>query len=200
MAFTFYYDTDEAGKSKIGYRNGRGLARLPDLEALDSGMNGEWVPGMAVIFDLDEFGSNQYWSGLAWVSGSSGALGRNPGAFAGNPGGSLQDGISLFLWLVFTGLGIRKCGGRVFALWWQQRPDLPVFLDVAEEPGVERVPAQGTGIAYDDELHPRSCHGHVHAPQVAQETDPALFVGTDQADQDDVAFLALEAVYRMYRE
>ena len=55
MAFTFYYDTDEAGKSKIGNRNGRGLARRPDLEALDSGMNGEWVPGMAAIFDLDEF-------------------------------------------------------------------------------------------------------------------------------------------------
>lgn len=78
MAFTFYYDTDEAGKSKIGYRNGRGLTRRPDWEALDSGMNGEWVPGMAAIFDLDEFESNQYWSGLVGYRGV-------PGHWAGIP-------------------------------------------------------------------------------------------------------------------
>ena len=52
----------------------------------------------------------------------------------------------------------------------------------------------GGGIAEDDEFHAGACDGHVHASEVAQETDLSFVVGTDEGDEDDVAFLTLEAV------
>ena len=52
----------------------------------------------------------------------------------------------------------------------------------------------GGGIAEDDEFHAGAGDGHVHASEVAQETDLSFVVGTDEGDEDDVAFLALEAV------
>ena len=52
----------------------------------------------------------------------------------------------------------------------------------------------GRGIAEDDEFHAGACDGHVHASEVAQETDLSFVVGTDEGDEDDVAFLALETI------
>ena len=52
----------------------------------------------------------------------------------------------------------------------------------------------GGGIAEDDEFHAGTGDGHVHASEVTQETDLSFVVGTDEGDEDDVAFLALEAI------
>ena len=52
----------------------------------------------------------------------------------------------------------------------------------------------GRGIAEDDEFHTGACDGHVHAAEVTQETNLSFVVGADEGDEDDVAFLALEAV------
>ena len=52
----------------------------------------------------------------------------------------------------------------------------------------------GGCIAEDDEFHPGTCDGHVHAAEVTEETDLSFVVGADEGDEDDVAFLALEAV------
>lgn len=43
-------------------------------------------------------------------------------------------------------------------------------------------------------LHPGPGDGNVHAAQVTQKTDLTLVVGTHHRDEDDVAFLSLEAV------
>ena len=52
----------------------------------------------------------------------------------------------------------------------------------------------GGGIAEDNEFHSGPGDGHIHAAQVTEETDLAFVVGTDEGDEDNVAFLALEAV------
>ena len=52
----------------------------------------------------------------------------------------------------------------------------------------------GGGIAEDNEFHSGPGDGHIHAAQVTKETDLAFVVGTDEGDEDDVAFLTLEAV------
>ena len=67
-------------------------------------------------------------------------------------------------------------------------------FDVADEFCVERVVAHGFFVAEDDEFHAGSCHRHVHASEVGEEAYLTLFVGADEADEDDVALLALEAV------
>ena len=56
------------------------------------------------------------------------------------------------------------------------------------------MPGHGGGIAQDDELHTGTGDGHIHAAQVTQEADLTIVVGTDKRDQDDVAFLSLEAI------
>ena len=52
----------------------------------------------------------------------------------------------------------------------------------------------GRGIAEDDQFHPGAGDGHVHPSQVAQEAYLSFVVGADEGDEDDVAFLSLEAV------
>ena len=52
----------------------------------------------------------------------------------------------------------------------------------------------GGCIAEDDEFHTGACDGHVHAAEVAQETNLSFVVGADEGDEDDVAFLTLETV------
>lgn len=49
-------------------------------------------------------------------------------------------------------------------------------------------------IAENDEFHAGSGDGDIHAAQIVQETDIAFFVGTDEADENDIPFLSLKTV------
>ena len=55
-------------------------------------------------------------------------------------------------------------------------------------------------VAQDDELHAGSRHRHVHAAEVFQETYLAFIVGTHQRDEDNVSFLPLETIHRVYAD
>lgn len=59
---------------------------------------------------------------------------------------------------------------------------------------VEIIETQRCLVAKDNELHPGACDGNVHAAKVAQETDIAFGIVSDQGNQDDVALLSLESV------
>ena len=59
---------------------------------------------------------------------------------------------------------------------------------------VERVLRHRCCVAEDDEFHARPGDGDVHAAQVAEETNLSFIVGTDEGDEDDVAFLPLKTV------
>ena len=72
--------------------------------------------------------------------------------------------------------------------------EVAVGFDVLDELGVEAVAAEGVGVAEDDEFHAGAGDGDVHAAEVAEEADGALVVVAHHADNDDVAFLPLEAV------
>ena len=72
--------------------------------------------------------------------------------------------------------------------------DYSECIDVFVEFFVERMACHGGGIAEDDEFHAGAGDGHVHATEVSEETDLSFVVGTDEGDEDDVAFLALEAI------
>ena len=72
--------------------------------------------------------------------------------------------------------------------------DYSECIDVFVEFFVERMACHGGGIAEDDEFHAGAGDGHVHPSQVAQEAYLSFFVGADEGDEDDVAFLALKAV------
>ena len=67
-------------------------------------------------------------------------------------------------------------------------------FEVFDELGVETVSGEGVGVAEDDELHAGAGDGDVHAAEVAEESDSTLVVVAHHADNDDVAFLPLEAV------
>lgn len=49
-------------------------------------------------------------------------------------------------------------------------------------------------IAQDDKFHAGTRDGDIHPAQVVEKTNLAFLIGTDQADDDDVAFLALETI------
>lgn len=66
--------------------------------------------------------------------------------------------------------------------------------DVLNERPVEAVAAEGLCVADNDEFHAGACHGDIHAPQVAQEADGAVGIVAHEADNDNIAFLTLEAV------
>ena len=53
-------------------------------------------------------------------------------------------------------------------------------------------------VAQNDELHAGSCHRHVHAAEVFQETDLTFIVGTHQRDENHVSFLTLETIHRIH--
>lgn len=55
-------------------------------------------------------------------------------------------------------------------------------------------------VAQDDELHSGSCHRHVHAAEVFQESYLTFIVGTHQGDENYVSFLPLETIYRVYAD
>ena len=59
---------------------------------------------------------------------------------------------------------------------------------------VEIIETQRCLVTKDNELHPGACDGNVHAAKVAQETDIALGIVSDQGNQYDVALLSLESV------
>ena len=65
---------------------------------------------------------------------------------------------------------------------------------------VERMLGHRLLVAQDDELHTGSRHRHVHAAKVFQKTNLALVVGTYQGDENHVALLPLEAIYRVYAD
>ena len=67
---------------------------------------------------------------------------------------------------------------------------LPQFL-------VEGVLRHGVFVAQDDEFHAGTRHRHVHAAQVFQETDLSFVIGPHQGDENHVALLSLESVYRV---
>ena len=67
-------------------------------------------------------------------------------------------------------------------------------FDVLDELGVEAVAAEGVGVAEDDEFHAGAGDGDVHAAEVVEEADGTLVVVAYHADEDDIAFLPLEAV------
>lgn len=56
---------------------------------------------------------------------------------------------------------------------------------------------QCRSVSEDHQFHAGSGDGDVHAAQVAEETDLAFVVGAYEADHDHVAFLSLEAIYRV---
>ena len=70
---------------------------------------------------------------------------------------------------------------------------LPQFL-------VERMFRHRVLVAQDDEFHSGSRHRHVHATEVFQESDLAFIVGTYQGDENHVALLPLETIYRIYAD
>ena len=59
---------------------------------------------------------------------------------------------------------------------------------------IERVARHRLRVAENDEFHPGSGDGHVHAAQVAQKAYLAFVVGPDEGDEDDVALLTLKSV------
>ena len=65
---------------------------------------------------------------------------------------------------------------------------------MVDKRGVEGVPREGVGVADDDELHAGACDGYVHAAQVVEEAELSAVVVAHHADNDNVAFLPLEAV------
>ena len=59
---------------------------------------------------------------------------------------------------------------------------------------------EGVAVTEDDEFHPCSCHCHIHATQVGEESYLPVFVASDEGDEDDVAFLSLKAVNGLHRD
>ena len=59
---------------------------------------------------------------------------------------------------------------------------------------VELMLGECLDVADDDEFHACAGDGDVHAAQVAKESYLSLLVGAHEGDDDDVAFLSLEAV------
>jgi len=49
-------------------------------------------------------------------------------------------------------------------------------------------------VTYYNKFHTCPCHGDIHTSQVTQKTYLAVVVGTHKRDDDDVAFLSLEAI------
>ena len=76
--------------------------------------------------------------------------------------------------------------------------EVAVGFEVVDELGVEGVAGEGVGVAEDDELHAGAGDGDVHAAEVAEEADGALVVVAHHTDDNDVAFLPLEAVDAAY--
>ena len=77
--------------------------------------------------------------------------------------------------------------------------DLPFLLDVVEKGTVEGVAGQRRRVPDDRQFHAGAGDGDVHPPQVGEEADLPGVVRADQADEDDVALLPLEAVDGVYR-
>ena len=72
--------------------------------------------------------------------------------------------------------------------------EVAVGLEVFDELGVETVAGEGLSVADDDEFHAGAGDGDVHAAEVVEEADGTLVVVAYHADEDDIAFLPLEAV------
>ena len=53
---------------------------------------------------------------------------------------------------------------------------------------------EGWGIAEYDKFHAGPGDSDIHATQVIEKPDVAVFVGTDEADENDISFLTLETV------
>lgn len=53
---------------------------------------------------------------------------------------------------------------------------------------------EGGGVAEDDEFHAGAGHGYIHAAEVGEEAYLSVLVGANEGDEDDVSFLALEAI------
>ena len=62
------------------------------------------------------------------------------------------------------------------------------------ELSIERVARHRGTVAQDNDLHSGSSDGHIHATQVAKETNLSLIVRAYQRDDDDVALLTLETI------
>src|SRR5574344_2477646 len=56
----------------------------------------------------------------------------------------------------------------------------------------------GSRVADDNQLHAGAGDSHVHAAQVAQESNLSLIVGTHQTDDDDIPFLSLKSVHGIH--
>ena len=68
-------------------------------------------------------------------------------------------------------------------------------MDVLNEFLIELVAFHCFRFAQYHQLHAGTGDGYVHSSQVIQETYLSVFIGTDQADENDITFLSLEAVY-----
>ena len=55
-------------------------------------------------------------------------------------------------------------------------------------------------IAQEDELHAGAGDGDIHPSQVGKKPNLSGLVRADQADEDDVSLLSLEAIDGVYRE
>ena len=71
------------------------------------------------------------------------------------------------------------------------------FFRVLLQSTIEGMAAECGLVTNQDELHACSCDSHVHAAEVAQKSHLPLIVASYQTDDDDVALLSLESVYRI---
>ena len=74
-----------------------------------------------------------------------------------------------------------------------------MFCHMIDEFLVEGMVRQRGGVAQDEQLHAGTGDGHIHAAKVVQETDTTLIVTSHHRNQDDIAFLSLEAIDRIDR-
>ena len=100
---------------------------------------------------------------------------------------------------------INSCGAFLFSkagtificLLWLHGNEIAMFLEIGNQFFVKLRLAQGFSIAENDEFHSGTGDGHVHATQVVEEADIAAFIVAHHADEDDIALLALETIYRV---
>ena len=60
---------------------------------------------------------------------------------------------------------------------------------------IELVMFQSVDFSQYHQLHTGTCDGYIHPSQVIQEAYLPVFIGTHKTDENNIAFLSLEAVY-----
>lgn len=107
----------------------------------------------------------------------------------------------LFFELVSDHLPFFRTGLNILlSLASRKRDDRPFLRYVLIQLVIEAVSGKRRSIAEDDQFHSRPRYRDIHPAQVVQKPDLSVCIGPHQADKDHVAFLSLEAVYRVNRQ